>query len=307
MGKRWDAVIIGGGPGGMTAAIWCRRLGIEAILLEASSSLGGQLKAIDKEIKDYPGINSINGQDLARRFQEHLERMDCPWETQRAVVEIQREGKTVVCRERTYETSYVIMATGAKARCLGIPGEDELVGRGEIYSASRDRLKFRGKGVAVIGGGDRALEAAWNLAEGGARVLVLHRHHRFKARRDFVRRAYDHPGIQIITHARVKEILGVSRVEALRADIHGRQQVLPVEGVFVRIGVEPNSDLLKGLVDLDDEGYIMTKARGQTSLPWLYAIGDVNNPPAYSGVPAAVGQGMLAVKDISQKMEKYKK
>jgi thioredoxin reductase (NADPH) len=301
-----DVVIIGGGPAGMTAAIWCKRLGLMHLLLEKGAALGGQLEGIQNPVIDYPGLPAANGQEIRRQFAEHLMELDCEHRLQAKVtaVDVQAQVVTVQAAEesRVRHLRYrgLILATGARERRLGVPGEQEMIERGEVYSASRDGERFAGRRVAVVGGGDRAFEGALLLAEQGAEVTLVHRSDRFRAREEFREPVLRHPQIRVWTHTTVTEVLGRERVTGVRVrDVAGVEREWPVDAVFVRIGVVPNSELLHGQVELDEEGYVRVDRRGMTSRENVFAAGDVCTRPLYSSIAAAVGQGMVAAKHLS--------
>jgi thioredoxin reductase (NADPH) len=309
LSRRSDVVILGGGPAGMAAAIWCKRLGLSHLLLEGRETLGGQLLAIHNQVIDYPGLPAANGQEVQAAFAEHVKTLGCEVETGVQALQADVARRVLTVRSEAgdlEEISYqsLIVATGASDRRLGVPGEQAMIARGEVYSASRDRGRFVGKKVAVVGGGDRALEGALLLAERGADVVLIHRSDRYRAREEFLQPVMAHPKIERVTHARVKRILGeeaVSGVEIVTAD--GAVRRLDVAALFVRIGVEPNSHLLRGQVETDADGYLLTDETGRTSAEGVFAIGDVCTRPFYSSIATAVGQAMAAVKRLSLGMK----
>ncbi|NWN94213.1 MAG: NAD(P)/FAD-dependent oxidoreductase, partial [Bacillus sp. (in: Bacteria)] len=181
-----DILIIGGGPAGISAAIWCSRLGMNHLLVEEQKMLGGQLSLIHNRIIDYPGLQAENGEEMRRYFVRHAESLQCRYRVNTRVVKIDAEGKVAVVETGGLKTQigfrYLIYAAGAVRRKLGVPGEKEMFARREIYSATKDSHLFKGKSAAVIGGGDRAFEGACLLAEAGANVYLIHRSERFRAR-----------------------------------------------------------------------------------------------------------------------------
>lgn len=303
-----DVLIIGGGPAGLSAAIWCKRLNIPHILLERKPRLGGQLHAIHNPIVDYPGLEAANGAELAERFVAHLRDIRAVVRLNAEVEKLDPDSRTAWVREtgegRDGPVSpigfrAVILATGARDRRLNVPGEAEMRSRGEIYSATRDAGRLSGKRVAVVGGGDRAFEGAWLLAEAGAQVLLLHRSERFRARAELIEIVTAHPRIEIRTNAVVTRIEGERKTETIVIrDQNGQDVREPVEAVLVRIGVEADSDLLRPYVRTGADGRIVTDATGLTSRSGCYAIGDVSTEPVYSSIVSSAGQGMAAVKHI---------
>lgn len=302
-----DVVIIGGGPAGISALIWCHRLGLDALLVERQESLGGQLEAIHNPIVDYPGLPVENGRALRDRLVAHVERLGC---TYRCGVDVQAcdvRAKRLATSAGELAARALIVATGSRPRRLGVPGEAEMIARGEIYSATRDAQRFAGKRVAVVGGGDRALEGALLLAEAGAHVTLIHRSNTYRARPEYLEPVLRHPNVTRLEHAVVTSILGTGRVEGVAVTLRhpdGRheERLLAVDAVFVRIGVEPNTDLVRGQVDTNADGTLRVDDQGETSMPGVFAAGDVCTPPQFSSIALSVGQGMVAAKAIALRL-----
>ncbi|WP_061087259.1 NAD(P)/FAD-dependent oxidoreductase [Heyndrickxia coagulans] len=302
-----DILIIGGGPAGISAAIWCNRLGMDHLLVEEHKMLGGQLSLIHNRIIDYPGLQAENGEEMRRYFVRHAESLQCRYRVNTRVVKIDAERKVAVVETGGLKTQigfrYLIYAAGAVRRKLGVPGEKEMFARGEIYSATKDSHLFKGKSAAVIGGGDRAFEGACLLAEAGAHVYLIHRSERFRARQAYLSRAQSYKNIRILPNMRVKAIIGENQTEAVEL-IHssGESCFLSVSAVFVRIGMEPNSALVQDIVRTDANGYIVSDGYGKTGCEWLYAIGDNCLGPLYSSIAGAAGQGAAAAKHIASRL-----
>ncbi|MFC4766132.1 NAD(P)/FAD-dependent oxidoreductase [Effusibacillus consociatus] len=299
----YDVVIVGGGPGGLSALIWCHRLGLHAILLERSDELGGQLRGINNPIIDYLGIPAPNGKELQKRFLSHVKEAGSLYECGVEVRELRLHEKRLITEDSEYRAKAFILALGSRDRRLEIPGESEMIARNEVYSASRDKEKFSGKNVAVIGGGDRAAEGALLLAENGANVILIHRNERFRARKEFLDPVLKHPRINVQTNSVVQKIVGKQCVESIVANTQGTLQEIPVDAVFVRIGVAPNSDLLKGQVQLDEDGYVRVNEVGETSVRNIFAVGDLCTRPLFSSIAGSAAQGMAAAKTISCRLE----
>jgi len=302
-----DILIIGGGPAGISAAIWCSRLGMDHLLVEEQQMLGGQLSLIHNRIIDYPGLQAENGEEMRRYFVRHAESLQCRYRVNTRVVKIDAERKVAVVETGGLKTQigfrYLIYAAGAVRRKLGVPGEKEMFARGEIYSATKDSHLFKGKSAAVIGGGDRAFEGACLLAEAGAHVYLIHRSERFRARQAYLSRAQSYKNIRILPNMRVKAIIGENQTEAVEL-IHssGESCFLSVSAVFVRIGMEPNSALVQNVTGTDADGYIVSDGYGKTECEWLYAIGDNCLGPLYSSIAGAAGQGAAAAKHIASRL-----
>lgn len=314
MGCRPEVVIIGGGPGGMAGFIWAKRLGIDVLLLEKEAELGGQLRQIYNRIIDYPGLPAANGEALKRHFVEHVRPwfrdIRCGAEIRSLDVAAKKLVVSVDGRIEVYEPRFLILAMGARPRRLGVPGEEEMLARGESYSAARDRFRFRGRPVAVVGGGDRALEGALLLAEAGADVLLIHRRQEFTARPEYVQPVLRHGRIRVLTDAVVQRIVGRERLEGIVVRRlqsppdreEGDERFYPVDALFVRIGTEPNSRLVDGQVATDERGYVVVDATMETNVENVFAVGDLCTQPLYSSISLATAQGMVAAKTIAARL-----
>ena len=301
--QKKDLLIIGGGPAGISAAIWAKRLGLNHLLLEEKNDLGGQLNTIYNQIVDYPGMIAPNGQYLQKKLTEHAHKINFDYALNSAVTSIDWKKKILkTITDETYEFRSLLIATGSSPRKLHVPGEQEMIAQKEVYSATRDKSKFINKDVAVIGGGDRAFEGALLLAEAGSRVTLIHRSDHFKARQEYKNPVMEHENISILTRTVVTGMKGKGRkvLSLSNEDLH---ETIEVDGVFIRIGVQPNTGPYSEGIELDDEGYIKCNADGETSLPYVYAAGDVCTRPLLSSIASAVGQGMTAVKQLSFYLE----
>lgn len=297
MKTHYDVIIIGAGPAGISAAIWCKRLGIDHILLEKENKPGGQLSEIQNELIDYPGLYAANGEQLLAHFQEHMQKLRCNIH-HAAVTKISTSH--IYLHTKAISFHYLIVATGSSSRKLFIEGEENMIKRGEVYSATKDKHLFANKHVIVVGGGDRAFEGAYLLADAGAIVTLIHRSARFRAREALIEPVLIHPNITVRTNTTIVAIHGENRVEAVTIQEKGHEAItMKADAVFTRIGVKPNSELLAELVSLDENGYIVTDTYGRTTQPNIFAIGDVCNTPLYSSISLAVGQAMKTTKYIS--------
>lgn len=300
--EKYDVVIIGGGPAGISAAIWCSRLGLNHLLLETNDRLGGQLLKVHNKIIDYPGVLTENGLELQKRFEEQVAISNCKINYIARVTSIDPEEKKIFYEEGNVKKyvlyQFLVLATGSQQRSLNVPGEKEMLERGEVYSATRDRHRFQRKNVAIVGGGDRAFEGAILLAEAGANVFLIHHSTSFRAKKMYKEKAFQLNNIELITNATVQKIYNTNQVEGVEIFTEGDIKRIPVAAVFVRIGVSPNNQLVKDLVKIDKEGYIIVDKMGKSSNEYIFAIGDVCNTTKYSSIAASVGQGMIAIKHI---------
>lgn len=301
--KHYDVCIIGGGPAGIAAAIWCKRLNLSHILVESKKQLGGQLLSVFNEIIDYPGVIYSNGPELQQNLVHQINALHCNYELSAKVTAVCPSEQKLQLNTKagridiTYQ--FIILATGASPRRINIEGEQELIDQGLLYSASKDGHLFKGKHVAVIGGGDRAFEGALLLANAGAEVSLIHRSDHFKARSEFSNPAKKHPGITLHTHTFVKKIHVSDKVTGIEIEKNGEQKAIDMDAVFIRIGVEPNTHFLREFIEADPEGYIKTNKYNQTTTANIYAIGDTSIHPQFSSISLSVGQAMVSAKHIS--------
>jgi thioredoxin reductase (NADPH) len=295
-----DVIIIGGGPAGMSALIWCHSLGLRGVLLEQSPELGGQTLQMFHRTLDYPGLIVENGRELRDRFVAHLDELKLDYRTDCKIAEVNLRERRALCDGQWLQSRAVIIATGARKRRLGIPGEDKFEIRGVSFSATRDHSLYAGKKVCVIGGGDSAVKNCLLLASVCPHVTLIHRSDKFRAREEWLKQAEETSNISIITNAEAKAIEGSDRVEGLVIeDLRAHEtRLVETEGVFIRVGIAPNTEMFRGQVELDDEGYVKVDQRQRTSVELIYAAGDVCRPVCLS-IATAVGHGATAAKDIA--------
>jgi thioredoxin reductase (NADPH) len=305
--KHVDVVIVGGGPAGISAAIWCQRLGIDYLLIEKEDRLGGQLPNIHNEIIDYPGLYAKNGKEMRKMFEFHFNDMGCLSKLNSEVVSVDAKDRTItIGRLGDIHYRYLILATGAGQRYLGVPGERDMILRGETYSATADSHLFKDKPVAVVGGGDRAVEGAVLLSEAGAKVYLIHRSQNFKARSQYLDIAVSKNNIHIICDTEVQRINGEDHVSSIDLKSrNGEVSQIKVNAVLIRIGNKPNNEVVKNTIDFTEEGLIITDPLGRTSNPYIYAIGDICTKPLFSSISLAAGQGALVAKHLSFMLKKH--
>jgi thioredoxin reductase (NADPH) len=290
----YDVVIIGGGPAGLAAALYTARMALKTVVIDRGP-LGGQLLNTEL-IEDYPGFESILGSELATKMGEHARKFGVEVRDFEPVEEIDVEGKAKVIRLESGEelrTPALIMAAGGLPRYLQVPGEKEFWGRGVSYCAVCDGAFFKGQELAVVGGGDAAVEEGDFLTRYASKVYIIHRRSELRAQPILVDRAKANPKIEFIFDAQVKEITGDSKVQVVRYDQHGKANELAVGGVFIFVGFVPNSGLFKVHVDHDEAGYILTDRNMQTSVDGIWAVGDVRSQLTKQ-IATAVGDGTTA-------------
>ena len=307
--RRYDVIIIGGGPAGLTAALYAGRARVKTVLLERGAP-GGQLLNTEA-IEDYPGFDRITGPELAQRMAEQAQKFGVDLDTTR-VTAIRRQGdkRLVQTENGDYTADYVILTAGGVPKKLGIPGEAEFQGRGVSQCAVCDGAFFKNEELAVIGGGDAALEEGVFLTRYAKKVYIIHRRDQFRAQAILVEAAEQNPKVELILNTVVTEIKGDDgqvREITLKDVVTGATRSLPVGGVFVFIGFQPNVEFFdhREHVEHDPLGFLVTDNTMQTSLPGLYAAGDVRSQLTRQ-ITTAVGDATTAAIDAVKKLEARK-
>ncbi len=291
-----DMIIIGGGPGGYTAALYAARAGLDVLLLEKLSA-GGQM-ALTTQIENYPGFEEgIDGFTLGQQMQTGAERFGARTELAEVFsVKLDRPIKEVESSEGTFYGNTVVLATGAGPKELELPDEQGLVGRGVNYCAACDGMFYKGKTVAVIGGGNSAAADALLLSRLCKKVILIHRRDALRATKIYHAPLIQAKNVEFRWNSTVSELLHNSRLSGLklRNEISGEETVLPCDGVFISIGRKPATALVQGQLDLDPSGYIVADESTRTGIPGVFAVGDVRTK-ALRQVVTAVADGATAV------------
>jgi len=303
----YDVIIIGSGSAGYTAAIYACRAGRKTLVL-AGSIPGGQLM-ITSEVENYPGFpEGVLGPELMEKFRRQAERFgpEIVYDDV-SFVDFSSRPFKIVAGGKTYEGKSVIIATGANAKWLGLPSETKFRGRGVSSCATCDGFFFKGKDVVTVGGGDTAMEEANFLANITNSVTVVHRRDMLRASKIMQERATANPKIRFIWDSTVKEITGDDKVTGVQ--LHnlksGKDSHVKAEGVFVAIGYEPNTGFLKGKVELDSQGYVVTRKETETSVPGVFAAGDVRDHKYRQAITAAA-DGCKASIDADRFLAEHK-
>ncbi|AHD22121.1 MULTISPECIES: thioredoxin-disulfide reductase [Rhodococcus] len=297
-----DLIIVGSGPAGYTAAIYAARAELTPLVFEGTQ-FGGELMTTT-EVENFPGFkDGIMGPELMDQMREQALRFGADLRTE-DVDEMDLTGpvKTVVANGETYRSHAVILAMGAEPRYLGVPGESQLLGRGVSACATCDGFFFRDQDIAVVGGGDSAMEEATFLTRFARSVTLIHRREEFRASKIMLERARANEKIRFVTNAKVAEVQGENSVTnlVLEDTVTGERSDLPVTGLFVAVGHDPRSSLVKGQVDLDDEGYVKVSAPSTaTSVPGVFAAGDLVDHTYRQAITAA-GTGCSASIDAER-------
>ena len=289
----YDLVVIGAGLAGLTAAMYGARFGLRTLIVEQMVS-GGQVLNVEK-IENFPGFpQGVSGFDLGPLVQEQAEAAGAEFAMDTITrLEIDKERRIVHGEAGAYPAHGVIIAAGSALRPLGIPGEADFVGKGVSHCASCDAPFFVGKDVCVVGGGDSALDEAAVLAAQVGRVTVIHRGSAFRAQQIAVERLQALPNVETVFNTELTEIAGSDTVTSVRLSANGATQERAVSGVFIFVGLEPNTAFLSDVLQLDPAGHVVVDAHLQTSVPGVFAAGDIRQASARQLV-AAAGDGATA-------------
>jgi thioredoxin reductase (NADPH) len=298
-----NVIIVGSGPAGYTAAVYAARASLHPLVFEGSVTAGGALMNTT-EVENFPGFrDGIMGPALMDEMRAQAERFGAELVADDVVsMDLTGEIKTVSTATDTYSARTVILATGSAYRKLGLPREEELSGRGVSWCATCDGFFFRDQHIAVVGGGDSAVEEATFLTRFGSRVTMIHRRGELRASKIMQERAFADPKLDIIWDAEVAAIHGDDRLESitLRSTTDGTESELPVTGLFIAIGHDPRSELLAGQVDLDDDGYVVVQHPAtETNLAGVFACGDLVDHHYRQAITAA-GTGCAAALDAER-------
>jgi thioredoxin reductase (NADPH) len=285
----YDVVIIGSGPAGLTAAIYAQRARLHTLVIEKQPMGGGQILNT-YEVDNYPGLPGIGGFEMGMKFKEHAEKLGTEFRTAE-VKRLHTENgiHKIETADGIIEGRTVILATGASHRKLGVPGEEELGGMGVSYCATCDGAFFKNRTVAVVGGGDVALEDALFLARGCEKVYLIHRREEFRGAKLLQQRVKDASNIEILYDTVVEEICGTEMVESV--SIYNKREEkrrnLPVNGVFLAVGISPNSDYVRDFVQMGEGGYIAAGEDCVTNVPGVFAAGDIRTKKLRQVITAA--------------------
>jgi len=303
-----DTVILGSGCAGLTAAIYTARANLKPLVLEGHEP-GGQL-SITTLVENFPGWpDGIQGPELIENMKKQAQRFGAEFRMTH-LVSVDTKSHPIVLRTSQGEirTRTLIVASGASARWLGLPSEQALIGHGVSSCATCDGFFFSGHEIAVVGGGDTAMEEALFLTRFATKVYILHRRESFRASKVMLERAVANPKIEFLTNTVVEEILGVEEKSVSGLHIRnvktGEKSVLPVTGFFLGIGHEPNAKMFHGQIDLDDDGYIVTHNNVMTKVPGVFACGDVQDRRYRQAITAA-GSGCMAALEAEKFLEEH--
>lgn len=285
--KNFDVVILGGGPAGFSAAIYAARGAVSTAIVDVNM-LGGQPSNY-LELENYPGFQLVGGYDLMEKFEEHADKFGVKKFPMQEIEKVDLAQKKIYTKEYEFSAKSIIIATGAQPMKLGVKGEKEFVGRGVSYCAVCDGAFYKDKAVAVVGGGNSAIEEAIYLTKFAKKVYVIHRRDKLRADKIIQERAFKNQKIEFIWNSTVFEIQGENTVKSILLKDTQTDKIskLDVDGIFPYIGISPNTELFSGQLNQDKYGFIITDTTMATSVDGVYAIGDVRNTPLRQVVTAA--------------------
>jgi thioredoxin reductase (NADPH) len=303
-----NVVIIGSGCAGLTAAIYTARANLQPLVLDGHEP-GGQL-SLTTHVENYPGFpDGIMGPELIENMRRQAQRFGAEFKSGAVTeVDVSERPFKITAGKETYQSRSLIVAAGASARLLGLPGERELIGRGLSTCATCDGYFFRGTPIAVVGGGDSAMEEANFLSRYASRVYLIHRRNEFRASKIMIDRARANEKVEFVTPYVVEEILAPEKVVTgvrLRNTKTAETKQIDLHGVFVAIGHDPNSTAFRGKLDTDENGYILAKHGSLTNIPGVFVAGDVQDHRYRQAVTAA-GSGCMAALDAEKFLEEHK-
>jgi len=302
----FDVVIIGGGPAGLSTALWCDELGLSAVILEKEKEFGGQLLWTFNTIENHLGITAKNGRELCGVFLRQTEKRNFSRYLETDIEKVDLRQKIIyLINSEEFSGKAIVIATGVRRRKLNIPGEDFFCGKGIIDSGKKNADKIENKNVVIVGGGDAALENVLILSEKAKKVYLVHRRKEFRGREEFIEKVQKNGKVEILLETELVEINGDETVRSVKVKNlkTNEKRDLEAESVLLRIGIEPNTELFQGQINLDNSGYIEIDSSCQTNLENIFAVGDVANPVAPT-ISSSVGMGATAVKEILFQLKK---
>lgn len=296
----YDVIIVGSGPAGLSAGIYCKRANLSVVIVEKEYEGTGQI-AESGRVDNYLGIPGIGGFELGEKFRNHAVEFGIEFiENQVSGIRKTEEGFTLdMTKGKQMNSKTIIYATGASPKRADIPGEDVFLGKGVSYCAICDGSFYKNKTVAVLGGGDTALDDAYYLSNIAKKVYLIHRRDSFRGAAKTVERLLEKNNVEFKLNETVKEICGEKRVTGLKLASH---EMIDADGIFVGYGSKPNTDLIEGLVSLDANGYVISDESGKTSLEGFYVAGDIRNKPLRQ-VITAVADGANAATSVCHFLE----
>lgn len=305
-GSMYDLIIIGSGPAGLSAAVYGARAGLNLMVIEKNAISGGQVLNT-YEVDNYLGMPSMNGFDMGMQFRAHADKLGVTFENAKVLsIEDKHNFKIVHTRKKDFDTRALIVATGAEHAKLGVDGEERLSGRGVSYCATCDGAFYRGKVVAVVGGGDVALEDAIYLSRACEKVYLIHRRDEFRGARVLQDEVKAQKNVEILYHHEVKEICGEDLVESICVINNETEEMqeVAVSGIFIAVGIHPDTSLLDGIVERNEQGYVLAGEDCISSCDGIYVAGDIRSK-ALRQIVTAVADGANAIVSVEKYLNGY--
>ncbi|MBQ3214397.1 MAG: thioredoxin-disulfide reductase [Clostridia bacterium] len=297
MDKIYDIAILGGGPGGMTAAIYAKRAGLDVVIIE--KNVPGGAVATTYEVANYPGFTTISGMDLATKMFEHTQSLNIEfaWDEVKKV-KVEGDIKEVECYQSSYKAKTLILGFGASVRKLNLDNEKAFIGKGISYCATCDGNLFKGKTVAIVGGGNTALEDCFYLSNLAEKVYLIHRRDEFRGDQILSKQVIEKENIEIVYNSTVSKITGDTTLKSIDVlnKVTNETKTLTVDGLFVCIGRGPDTEMVDGDLTLNAQGYIVTDDCMRTNYEGVYAIGDIRQTPLRQIVTACSDGAIAATK-----------
>lgn len=298
----WDVAIIGGGPAGISAGIWSHRLGLKAILLESQDVIGGQLNAITGVVSDYPGFIFSKGFEFVPHLKEHILALKLPVIYNVYVNQIDEFKKKLYLNTgQSLSAKNIVLAMGASKKHLGVDGEAFFYGKGLGYSPTKEIALLNNATIAIVGGGDGAVENAIMMSSICRKIFLIHHRSTLNCRKDFEREVYKIKNIQICLDNTVSAVIGKEQVEAIEVQNKEEKIIYKVDKVFIKIGMKPNTEILSNSFKKDAKGYLCVDSRQETSVKNIFAVGDICNPE-FSSIAVSVGHGAIVAKIIKKSL-----
>ena len=306
--SEYDVIILGGGPAGIAAAVWCSDLAVRALLIERENHLGGQMLRIFAPVRNYPGVETKNGEELRDKFLNSLSSSSCDLRLGEKSITVDLSNKAVEFESgESARACALLIATGVRRRKLGVYGEQEFESRGILSSGTKEKELVKDSRVIVVGGGDAAIENALILSDHASQVVVVHRREELSARAEFIEAANTRTNVEFRLSSKVKRFFGDGRLAGAEIESDdGAFSTIDATYALIRIGVEPNSEMFRNEVKVDPKGYIEISQYCETSSSGVYAIGDVAFPVSPT-ITTAVGSAATACKHLASICKKMNK
>jgi thioredoxin reductase (NADPH) len=300
----YDVLIVGGGPAGIAAGIWCSELGMSSAIIESSSAIGGQLLNIFNPIENYPGVIAKNGTELRDRFVKNLEARNCEVLLNCEVDSFDFDKLEVaVASGNIFKGKAIVLAMGVRRRRLDVPGEEEFLGKGILHSGAKEAAMVSGKRVLVVGGGDAAVENVLILSKYAKDVILVHRGSKLSARSEFVEQLNNTANVTVMFETEIRSFTGEDKLSSatLANKNTNAESILNIDNAIVRIGFQPNSELLVNHINCNESGYVMVDRSCRTNFARVFAAGDLCRPSSQT-IASSIGDAVTAIAEVFKRL-----